>query len=416
MQKYFSRGAPHERTRELHEPRPDKRPGRSQPAQQQPPLASAIRLKNIRQLAAVAGDENLALALDLPIQRVRELLEGLNFTDEMAFHLETTLGLRSGFLDQVNPQLSDINLNRLKDPLTAMTEVAGTDALGPTELSSQPGIAPPAQAPSISNETEVNQEASVAQARTESAPKVTTKPVRRVKDIEKLREIRRQNLAMLTTPSGSKSKLARIAGLTPAGLSHRLHGHQHFDDDSAELFIEKLGLPPAWFDVPRSESDVPAEVQALLVDESSSSARSTSRSHRSTGRPRGRPRATLVNEPARDTAPPAPLPPAASEMPPSLRSATLNPAPMGAAPAPMPRQAAVPAPARRAAAPAPAYAAPAAQAASMSRQAPLALETEEYGSLGPIAEALVKTLALKSRQGRLTEAVALKMHNESMAL
>jgi hypothetical protein len=68
-------------------------------------------------LVDAVGAENIALGLDSSMTRVAELMRGERFTPETAFHMETTLGLPSGFFDQHHPALSPETIARLKAPL-----------------------------------------------------------------------------------------------------------------------------------------------------------------------------------------------------------------------------------------------------------------------------------------------------------
>lgn len=482
----FTRGAPHERSRGAYgSSRQDTRTPRAQPKPEPAMLASAIRLKNFRQLHDIAGEENLAMALDLPLQRIRELHEGLNFSDETTFHLETTLGLRSGYFDQVNPQLSEDDVKRLKTPLeshlsptdrlpehpeqeipvaphlkSAVPQAQSSNAVvarhaqqaksagagqskKATAAASKPSAAPkhqavpkhqaasnqpatPVQQPLNIHEEPMNAPASMAAPAAAIPGGIDT-------DELKLREVRRSNLALITQQPGSKSHLGRLTGMSPANISHRLHGNKHFDDETAQFFCEKLNLPLGWFNEPHTEDDVPAEVFQLL----GGSPRANVPSNRG-----GRPSRTRKTSPAAASA--SADAPAAMEMPATpaagvaLRSAVLSPSlqpaparqpalattavqpaarPARTASQPASAPAPAPAPTPAAAAPAAAPAAPAPALVPVVSASPVAnvLAVAE-GELHPIAEALIKTLALKARQGKLTEETALKLLTETMAL
>jgi hypothetical protein len=71
----------------------------------------------LRFLVDAVGAENIALGLDSSMTRIAELMRGERFTPETAFHMETTLGLPSGFFDQLHPVLSPETIARLKAPL-----------------------------------------------------------------------------------------------------------------------------------------------------------------------------------------------------------------------------------------------------------------------------------------------------------
>lgn len=473
----FSRGNPHERSRNNYgNQRPEGRPHRPPGLTEKPALASALRLKNFKQLSEIAGEENLALALDLPLQRVRELLQGVNFSDETTFHLETTLVLPSGYFDQVNPQLSENHVKRLKSPLeqasvpevnneaqteqeklvrrsekSAATQAQQPDAVmaGGTAEAVLEDVSPAAKAPtngasksaptaaSTKSVTPVQaaapaQAAAPVQAQAPApaaAPVIPTTPGPVDANELKLREVRRANLGVITQQPGSKSHLARLVDMSPANISHRLHGNKHFDEGTASFFCQKLNLPEGWFNEPHTEDDVPAHVLQML----GGSPRSNVASNRG-GRPSKK--RTLTRAPART---PAVLNmPATGDAGPALRSAVLS-QPQAAdeagantpdvaegqaasTPAPLPGTAssvrlARGSSARQAAPSSLPLAAPGVRSAATPAASPVssALEGGD-GALGPVAEALIKTLALKARQGLLSETHALRMLTETMAL
>lgn len=86
----------------------------NQPAVPTKDLAPAVRVKNFRNLQSIAGADNLGTLLGVSHQRLEELHAGQNFSDEIAYHIEITLGLPSGYFDQVNPVLSDAQVQRLR--------------------------------------------------------------------------------------------------------------------------------------------------------------------------------------------------------------------------------------------------------------------------------------------------------------
>lgn len=440
MANYPSRGSSsHRRSRDHQGPRPERKFGNQPSPAPKPQLASALRLKNFRHLLEVAGEENLSLALDFSPHRVRELAEGLNFTDETTFHLETTLGL-VGYLDQINPQLSENELTRLKNPLGSAVpdasrgeapavslpvSVPPIEASGVTEVPSTPSstvaVAPPppvelpsepSPAPSVQKEIPVAQVASKARSSAKKAARTVATSAAAPASLEKLREIRRLNLVLVTRAPGAKSKLAALVGLTPAGISHRLHGHQHVDDGDAAQFAKALRLPDGWFDAPRSEADLPSNVLGKLASDRPVSAGRPPNIPTETPRIRKRSRAgttTQVLSPqgeavAAETAQGALTPsmqmPSADAVP-SLKNALPAAAPLSAPP---PRRES---------------AMPIAQAVSEPAAATLRMGSpieEDFEELGPVAVALVKTIAMKARQGRLTEERALKILTEAMAL
>jgi hypothetical protein len=250
-------------------------------------------------------------------------------------------------------------------------------------------------------------------------------------DEVRLREIRRHNLALLTKEPGSKSELGRLTEMSPANISHRLHGNKHFDENDARFFSEKLGLPENWFNLPHTEQDVPEEVLMRLRQKTQPTPRPAPRpaparrtadhAPTSMGTVRssetgGLSLSSAVLQPMGDPATlthvlePAPAAPAASRPAAAAQSELALAGDEDEATAGPSLSAAVTATRPAAAPAAQAVAAPAAVAS------PVVEAVQSGGPLGPIAEALIKTLAAKSRLGRLSEERALAMLSEAMKL
>lgn len=431
---YPSRGpAPHEVTRYAQPPRRDFRPRPGPVAPERHLLASALRVRNLKALVEAGSEENMAIALDVPLQRVKELLEGVNFSDEIAFHIEDSLSLSTGFFDQVNPKLTEEVLKRLKSP---------TENLPAVEPLNTPASSPPSETPQETTVPRIAKSAPspAAPAAAAPVPPVAAPPAAAPAPVgfddaeeAKLREVRRNNLMLITSMPGAKSQLARLVGMSPANISHRLHGNKHFDEETAQFFAEKLGFEPGWFNQVHGEGDVPAEVTSLL---STAGGRGKGRGKDTKTRGPRKPRVLKAGAPSAANAPAGGV---------LLRSAVLStgaadtgavpaePAAAPAAPAALPSAPAAvgaPLPTRarstltttRAAGPAKAPAtasaavlAPAAADHSVV-DSPITAILSSGHSLGPIAEALVKTLALKARQGSLDEARALRILTDIMAL
>jgi hypothetical protein len=83
-------------------------------------------------------------------------------------------------------------------------------------------------------------------------------------DVAALQNIRRANLHVLTSRKGSKVRLSAVVNISASNLDNRLYGQKRMDDAEANRFTERLGLPTAWLDVPRTVSDIPESVSALL--------------------------------------------------------------------------------------------------------------------------------------------------------
>jgi hypothetical protein len=56
--------------------------------------------------------------------------------------------------------------------------------------------------------------------------------------------------------------------ISASNLDNRLYGQKRMDDAEASRFTERLGLPTAWMDIPRSVTDIPESVSALLDPQS----------------------------------------------------------------------------------------------------------------------------------------------------
>ncbi len=583
------------------------------------PHASALRVRNFRLLLSSVGEEALGLRLGVSLARLRELEQGLNFGDETAHHLEFMLGLRSGFIDLVNPQLTDADVERLKSsPENDFAEAdASSDARAPTTtLAMQadpalsgasetfearpveapdsrlmPGLPPvsvglaetpraadsgaspegfstsagpvalslpsrpaptlfpsgssPAMAKTLSRTASSQTSASSAPgapkrrrtaastaelpasaaepssapaaasvkkraarpaasvspvpARVEPATKPATQPsappapgtrVRKAPstgprsaavaaaspesaapaparvtanlralapaarstpavvgaagsapppapslasspaptavtgsvagsvrvagkktpataaigpvDDEELRrrELRRANLALVSSRPGGKSQLGRLAGMSPANISHRLHGNTALDMESAAFFCERLELPEGWLDEAHTEADVPEHVWRLLAQHAAAPA------HANPARPKQTIEAKRRRLPDDTVRAPAEIPALAQDGPTRVLAAQVGG--MLRSPASEPVREAV-------------GATQAAGAALRLHESTVPARglgepgeslTATGPALAPIAEALLKTLALKARQGRLTEEQALKLLTE----
>lgn len=409
------------------------------PVPQEPPrnLAPAIRLKNFRHLLAVIGEDDLAVALDLTLHRVKELGDGVNFSNETTHHIETILGLASGFLDQVNPTLTDADVQRIKamepieedDEPTPVVKAAPAPQVAqatPSVQESPAVVVPAAVEPTLAAssvttpvETQTAKETPMTLTQATATHEVHAQAAMPVSAEDALREVRRMNLLALTSRPGSKTALSRLTGLSPANISHRLHGNKIFDLDTANFFCEKLSLPMGWFETPKTPEDVPAQTLTMLSNKDIPMAESPVAANKA-------PRAARK---PRAVTPPTPAPTKAQV---SLSSASLGkpaapavaaPAPVVAAPvAPAAPVATAPATVVKApkAAPAPVAARPAAPVVAPVMAAPGFTAQEalaaEAGAVGPIAEALVRILAAKSRAGSLTEERALQLLVEIAAL
>jgi hypothetical protein len=394
-----------------------------------------VRVRNFRLLADAAGGEvNLAAALDVPMSRARDLAEGLGFSDEAAHHIETVLGLSSGFLDQVNPVLTPQTREALRqghagDASSGASgaEAARSLAAPATTSVPEPMPAPPAQPRPLSLVEAAPQDPGQARGPAQSQPPGTGAQEDEAAQIA-LRVVRRQNLAVLTQNPGAKSRLAQLVGMTPVNISHRLHGDKHFDRQTADLFCSRLGLAENWFDSPRTTADIPAQVLSLLTplpragaaSAEGATASATKRSAaagKKAGKRASRKRETVPFEPAHAAVP------ARRGRPPRARETPAPPAPASAVGLALAPEAPTPSPAFAPAAKVKDAAfAPPSPITALPPKPPSAVQPQPAPSapavpaLGPIAEALLKTLSLKAQAGRLTEAAALALLTEAAAL
>ncbi|CAE6961103.1 hypothetical protein [Paraburkholderia domus] len=261
------------------------------PARDPAQTASIFKTRSFKWLVDAVGAENIALGLDSNLARVAELISGERFTPETAFHIETTLGLPDGFFDQPNPALSAETINRLRAPLNVIRanpepESADGDALEPAPAI--PANHHPTSADRLPKESEMSKRtagespqavakrnrtaAGAATAPSSKPASAKAKASRKsgvqqslpLDDVAALQNVRRANLHVLTSRKGSKVRLSAVMSISASNLDNRLYGQKRMDDAEANRFTERLGLQTAWLDVPRSVSDIPESVSALL--------------------------------------------------------------------------------------------------------------------------------------------------------
>lgn len=255
--------------------------------------ASIIKTRSLKFLVDTVGAENIALGLESSMTRIAELMRGERFTPETAFHMETALGLPSGFFDQHYPALSPEIIARLQSPLE---RVDAEETSEEADDKPAPHVLNPKN-PSL-GESRLFQEARMRSKSFENAPgtakTLSAKTFKGVSGPENqaaagdsfergslrqaaqreqadsggkatVENIRQANLHVLTGRNGSKVKLGAVMGLTGSNMAHRLHGKKRMDDAEAERFTERLGLPRGWLDTPRSEAEIPESVTLLLT-------------------------------------------------------------------------------------------------------------------------------------------------------
>lgn len=442
-------------------------------------LASALRVRNFRLLVQAIGDEDLAVALDLNMGRVKEIADGINYTDETAYHIETVLGLASGFMDKVNPKLDATDIERIKTlrhhahaeeavettPAPVVNQAAApvVQVVATSVASPSPAVATaPVSTETLKMSDNNNQNPSTDSANAEELA---------------LREVRRQNLAELTNRPKAKSHLARLTQMSPANISHRLHGNKIFDKATADYFCKVLGLPLDWFETPKEEAEIPEAVIQRLVSADSRPAEDVapvlSRAPRlvqpakkksapaplaPVGQPTvslsatalGIPQSQVASAPAASApvvqqqrepvkakrgpkkAPAAPAPtvmlssvrapatPVANQpVATVLQSVAQSAAPVASAPVSPSLPTAVSKPASTPApAPTPVAAAKPSAPAVVTKETSVAdqILLSSTAPVGPIAEALLRTLAQKSREGLLTETHALRILTDVVSL
>lgn len=425
---------------------PSSRASESGPAQ----AASIIKTRSLKFLVDAVGAENIALGLESSLARVAELMRGERFTPETAFHMETTLGLPSGFFDQHHPVLSPEMIARLKSPLEFAHTSATSDEVdvreAPTASDSQNRPLLMSSLPEKMNMRTKSSKDAPGAAKTRSADvakqvsghaPAAGSPPRQNRSRQAAEQgharsdggagverIRRANLHVLTSRNGSKVKLGAVMGLSGSNMAHRLHGKKRMDDAEAERFTERLGLPSGWLDTPRSEAEIPESVTLLLAPTSRAQVRgqapAPSAAVGNDGAPsEAAPRktdSTLTSIP-RDEQVAASTTDALSENDRLISGQHEEVYDAVAASANEPfEQATGQVPVVVAAA----VASPAAPATSQQTATPSisVLKTSLGGldGIAPIAEALLKTLAGKARTGRLDELKALELLQQAVLL
>lgn len=355
------------------------------------PLADALWTKNLRELAQKTTPEDLAVALDMPLPRLQELLQGVNFSQEMVYHLEVALKLSPGYFSQVNPKIPKETLEILANPSHRAEH--SEDSL----YAEEPPEATPS--PSVSESSPVpTRETPSPSAPLSAAPLPVALPPARPMEAsmtpstsgsEDIFATRRSNLNLLTSVKGSKSALARLLGISAAVMSHRLHGLKKIHEDDTQQICNLLGLAPDWFEVPRSASDFPPDLSQRLA--MAPPAALAAASPKAPGR-RGRRKTEALAKPLSAEA-------GSSEQSSSGASVLqlrAQPAPSAPAAGVSKEESSV----SRATAKLPG-----------SAEQPVLIDEAMFAQarLQPIAEALVKVLIVRAQRGELTEAVALRM-------
>ena len=418
------------------------------PARDAAQTASIFKTRSFKLLVDAVGAENIALGLDSNLTRVAELVNGERFTPETAFHMETTLGLPHGFFDQPNPVLTPEIIARLRSPLdfihvNAEPESAYVEVIRPalsTQFNHRPTLTdrPPREL-EMPKKTNGGSPKAVAKSNTtaakpskvtppQTAPGKTKAPSKSaaqqslpLTDVAALEKIRRANLHVLTARKGSKARLGAVMGLSDSNMANRFYGQKRLDDAEANRFTERLGLPTGWFDVPRTETDIPKLVSELLIPSSAHHAGTQEELQ-----PVAESKTPMAKTPANTKARKA-----------DARIAKIDGAngtghPTGVAfeteavvkpddqAAPSVAESAVLQPIDSSVSSSPAHqeftAPPEAQGSGQPYRLIPATSLDDLLGIAPIAEALLKTLAGKARTGRLDELKALELLRQAVLL
>jgi hypothetical protein len=430
---------PHQPSKKTTSHRQNKPYVKTPPTRDPAQTASIFKTRSFKLLVDAVGAENIALGLDSNLTRVAELLNGERFTPETAFHIETTLGLPDGFFDQPNPVLTPEIVTRLKSPLDFIhanvePEVAYEEILRPAPVTKIDHH--PIPSDRLPKESEMpkktsggspmagaKNKATAAKPATATQPKsapskvnASSKPGLQqslpLNDAAAMETIRRNNLHVLTTPKGSKVRLAKVMEISDSNMANRLYGQKRMDDAEANRFTERLGLPAGWLDVPRSVADIPEPVSELLAPASRRQA-----SAQQEQPPAAELKTTAAKKPSSTKPQAAGVRHAPSQNPTDTSVAAETNAVIAQQDQELP------------AAAQPVIAQPVDNDVSFSdvRQqiAPVTMEPRRLASatslddlqgIEPIAEALIKTLAGKARTGRLDEMKALELLRQAVLL
>ncbi|WP_168788491.1 hypothetical protein [Paraburkholderia aromaticivorans] len=414
------------------------------PARDQAQTASIFKTRSFKWLVDTVGAENIALGLDSNLTRVAELINGERFTPETAFHIETTLGLPDGFFDQPNPALTSETISRLRAPLdfiAAHTEPESSDAQALEPAPVIAAIRHPTPTDRLPRESEMSKrtaggspqaaaKSKPAAAKTATVPSskpASAKPRSSMKsgaqqslplnDMAARQNIRRANLHVLTSRKGSKVRLSEVMSISASNLDNRLYGQKRMDEAEANRFTERLGLPTAWLDVPRSVTDIPEPVTVLLDPQSGRSAPDqrdlpaavepeAAVARKSAGR-KAKPASDRHAQPSEPdhtgaaAVTKAVLEEQDAEVPPASDLVTRQPVDNDASPSASHLQ------------PAPASIT---EVIEEPRRSASVTSLDDLIGIEPIAEALIKTLAGKARTGRLDEMKALELLRQIVSL
>jgi hypothetical protein len=402
--------------------------------------ASIFKTRSFQFLVDAVGAENIAIALESTMTRVAELMKGERFTPETAFHMETTLGLPHGFFDQPNPGLAPETIARLKSPLDFIQIDEGLDAesAAPEPASALDVDQQSFIKDSLSEEAQMPKKAAggspraarnsrsetagrpesraplkASPAKDKTSPRTPEQQPLALSDSAEVETIRRANLRLLTSRNGSKVRLGVVMEMSGYNIADRLHGKKRMDSVEANRFTERLGLPPGWLDMPRTEAEIPESVSRMLTP--ASRGRVSAQQHAPLSK--AHTKRSRAGDPG-DAESPAPVSASATgdqetivvspqvhvnDFTDDLAGPTLEDSNHGA-------PAVKPAPLESL----PAPAVPQRNAVPLPFSSVTSLDT--LHGIEPIAEALIKTLAGKARTGRLDELKALELLRQAVLL
>ena len=234
-------------------------------------------------------------------------------------------------------------------------------------------------------------------------------------------ELRQQNLSILLQGKGAKSALARLIGISQPYMSSIANGGKVLDQKFCRNVAQTLDMPEDWFEAPRTAADIPAVALQRLVPLRGASSRTQAISLSDTVEAEKAPTGSsggttpeVAVVASAESGESAPAETGASEN----HVLILSQIEPEAQPA---RQELTPAPPIEIIAAAPVVVATAPVMATVAESAPQAVQrTGEItpisarplvieDGLAPITEALIKILALKDRQGALSEDKAFEL-------
>lgn len=254
-------------------------------------VLSAVRANNLSFLRKELGDVLLEKRTGMILNRLRELCEGRGFDDGVAFHLESELGLPSGFFDRLNPQLSQEVLARLKSlqeegpldetsvsttPTSALDAdeqpTASVDNTSTRTVLRLTGGPMPDKIKSLDTEDKKMDtlESTATATKKIGRPARTPREEVDISSAPAAEQARLSNFQMLLSAHGAKSRLAKLMNCSPSVISLLLTpkpGRSVFSREYANRVTNALGLPLGWLDERHELTEVPEQVLQLLRGE-----------------------------------------------------------------------------------------------------------------------------------------------------